>query len=274
MRNFRLADRPQNGTPKEVPVISPRRIAVSLLCALMSAAAASAQHRTFAKPLATTSQKPDAFGTTSYTVTTISAVAFHPDNHINLNAFYDTSAGDLGRFGDSNQVTEFYGTLDLPGGAVIDYIGLNTSTDADGAYGVNLISRHKDGSSISIGTFSSAVHGWATDFNSSPIGYVWQGLSGDALIINVEEGFNANPELFGSVEVWWHRSVSPPPASASFNDVPTTHPFFQFVEALKASGVTGGCSANPPLYCPDSPLTRGQMAVFLAKALGLSWSGN
>jgi hypothetical protein len=65
--------------------------------------------------------------------------------------------------------------------------------------------------------------------------------------------------------------VSPAPAAADFNDVPTTHPFFQYIEALKASGITGGCQASPPLYCPDNPVTRGQMAVFLAKALGLHW---
>jgi hypothetical protein len=63
--------------------------------------------------------------------------------------------------------------------------------------------------------------------------------------------------------------VSPAPGTATFNDVPTTHPFFQFIEALHASGITGGCQASPPLYCPDNPVTRGQIAVFLAKALGL-----
>jgi hypothetical protein len=63
--------------------------------------------------------------------------------------------------------------------------------------------------------------------------------------------------------------VSPAPAQATFNDVPTDHPFFQFIEALSASGITAGCQASPPLYCPDATLTRGQMAVFLAKALGL-----
>jgi hypothetical protein len=63
--------------------------------------------------------------------------------------------------------------------------------------------------------------------------------------------------------------VSPAPATATFLDVPTNHPFFQFIEALHASGITGGCQSAPPLYCPDNPVTRGQMAVFLAKALGL-----
>ena len=69
----------------------------------------------------------------------------------------------------------------------------------------------------------------------------------------------------------WYRQVSPPPAAATFGDVPTSHPFFQFVEALSRSGITAGCNAAPPLYCPDQPLTRGQMAAFLAKGLGLQW---
>jgi hypothetical protein len=71
------------------------------------------------------------------------------------------------------------------------------------------------------------------------------------------------------VRVRWHRQVSPAPASATFGDVPTGHPIFQFVEALADSGITAGCCGGN--YCPDAPLTRGQMAVFLAKALGLHW---
>jgi S-layer homology domain len=74
---------------------------------------------------------------------------------------------------------------------------------------------------------------------------------------------------FGGVGVFWRRQVSPPPAAASFADVPTTNGFFQFVEALAASGITAGCGGGN--FCPDSPLTRGQMAVFLSKALGLHW---
>jgi hypothetical protein len=71
--------------------------------------------------------------------------------------------------------------------------------------------------------------------------------------------------------VSWIRQVSSAPGTPTFGDVPTNHPFFQFVEALAKSGITGGCNAAPPLFCPDAPLTRGQMAVFLAKALGLQW---
>ena len=74
---------------------------------------------------------------------------------------------------------------------------------------------------------------------------------------------------FNDVSVYYNLVVSPAPASASFGDVPTSHPFFQYVEALAASGITAGCGQGN--FCPEQPLTRGQMAVFLSKALGLHW---
>ena len=71
------------------------------------------------------------------------------------------------------------------------------------------------------------------------------------------------------VTIRYRLQVSPPPATATFGDVPTGHSFFQFVEALANSGITAGCGNGN--FCPDQPLTRGQMAVFLSKALGLHW---
>ena len=74
------------------------------------------------------------------------------------------------------------------------------------------------------------------------------------------------------ITVRYRLQVSPPPEAATFGDVPTSHPFFQFVEALASSGITAGCGNGN--FCPDQPLTRGQMAVFLSKALGLHWPNN
>jgi len=76
---------------------------------------------------------------------------------------------------------------------------------------------------------------------------------------------------FASLRVGYHLQVSAPGAQV-FDDVPPTHLFFQFIQALAAAGITGGCSASPPLYCPDGLLTRGQMAVFLSRALGLHFA--
>jgi hypothetical protein len=51
---------------------------------------------------------------------------------------------------------------------------------------------------------------------------------------------------------------------ADFLDVPGGHPNHRFVEALVRRHVTGGCGAGN--YCPDAPVTREQMAVFLLTA--------
>ena len=78
-----------------------------------------------------------------------------------------------------------------------------------------------------------------------------------------------NSQTLRSVRVFYRRPVSPAPAVATFSDVPTTDPRFRFVEALARAGITGGCGAGA--FCPDAPVTRGQMAVFLSVALGLYW---
>jgi S-layer homology domain len=75
---------------------------------------------------------------------------------------------------------------------------------------------------------------------------------------------------FGGVRITWRRPVSPLPSAPTFADVPDSHPFYQFIEALAASGITGGCGGGN--FCPQNALTRGQMAAFLAKALGLHWA--
>jgi S-layer family protein len=88
-----------------------------------------------------------------------------------------------------------------------------------------------------------------------------------AYYVQVSTGTDSSTR-FSAVRLFYNLQVSPAPATATFpNDVPTTHPFFRFVEAMAASGLTGGC--GPGAFCPDTAVTRGQLAVFLAVALGL-----
>jgi N-acetylneuraminic acid mutarotase len=61
----------------------------------------------------------------------------------------------------------------------------------------------------------------------------------------------------------------PVPAMQRFGDVPPSNPFYNFIDRMAALGITSGCSAMPPLYCPTAPVTRGQMAVFLVTAFNL-----
>jgi hypothetical protein len=53
----------------------------------------------------------------------------------------------------------------------------------------------------------------------------------------------------------------------AFGDVPVEYWAWDFVERLYKAGITGGCGTNPPRYCPDTTVTRAQMAVFLERGI-------
>lgn len=55
-----------------------------------------------------------------------------------------------------------------------------------------------------------------------------------------------------------------------FQDVSSSDPYYSAVNALRAQKITDGCSASPPIYCPNSVISRGQMAVFIVR--GIFWS--
>ena len=62
-------------------------------------------------------------------------------------------------------------------------------------------------------------------------------------------------------------SYVPPACMGLFTDVPCPSPFADWIEQLAAEMITGGCGGGN--YCPASPSTRGQMAVFIAKTFAL-----
>jgi hypothetical protein len=90
-------------------------------------------------------------------------------------------------------------------------------------------------------------------------------------LVFADNGSYDGTTTIGAVRILYRLQVSPAPADATFGDVPTSDAAFQFIEALAASGITAGCGGGN--FCPDGFLTRRQMAVFLAKALGLHWPG-
>jgi hypothetical protein len=59
----------------------------------------------------------------------------------------------------------------------------------------------------------------------------------------------------------------PPPPTGVFNDVPVGAFADRWIEQLAAEGITGGCGNGN--YCPNDPVTRAQMAVFLVRTFGL-----
>jgi len=57
----------------------------------------------------------------------------------------------------------------------------------------------------------------------------------------------------------------PFPQTPYFTDVPATHPLFKWIQKMREFGITAGCGATT--YCPEDSVTRGQMAVFIFRAL-------
>jgi len=64
-------------------------------------------------------------------------------------------------------------------------------------------------------------------------------------------------------------SYSPPGVGAGtgFTDVPPTYWAATWIKQLVIEGITSGCGNGN--YCPEDPVTRAQMAVFLVKTFNL-----
>jgi hypothetical protein len=74
---------------------------------------------------------------------------------------------------------------------------------------------------------------------------------------------------FQAVRIAYMLQISPAPGMATFSDVPVGAPFFQEIEALAAAGISAGFGDGT--FRPNNPVTRGAVAAFLARALGLHW---
>ena len=60
---------------------------------------------------------------------------------------------------------------------------------------------------------------------------------------------------------------SPPSATGVFGDVPVGYWAASWIEQLAAEGITAGCGGGN--YCPEAPVNRDQMAVFLVRTFNL-----
>jgi hypothetical protein len=125
------------------------------------------------------------------------------------------------------------------------------------------------------GTTGTLVKGWVADFLDVPEAHQFHSfvttLVSNAITVGVGGGLYGvdQPTLRQQMAAFLLKSrhglcYVPPPCSGAFADVACPSTFANWVEALAAEGITGGCGGGN--YCPTTPVRRDQMAVFLLKA--------
>ena len=204
-------------------------------------------------------------------IMSIAAASFTPENSLET---YDTDVLSQARFATGAAISfpaVLVGSFSLPNGAVLDELTFDVY-DNDPSYNVEVhIHNCLSGGPCLLPDIlqTTGQPGWTT-LTTGPYGGVSDNANSFYLLrVLLDPGTGPGLTMFQRAVAYYHPQVSPAPATATFNDVPTDNPYFQFVEAIAAAGITAGCGAGN--YCPDAAVTRGQMAVFLAKALGIYW---
>jgi predicted permease len=213
-------------------------------------------------------QAQEDYGTASTTNYVLQAYKFLPVSGGGANFI----ANSFGSRGCGSSLCDWYAPVMLPAGAQILAMELeacDTNPTPDVQIAASLMHRFQleGGTTILALAQTGATPGCAF-FNvnlATPHTVNNEGATYQVLVTTLG---NTIATRFQAVRIVYRLQVSPAPATATFpNDVPTSHPFFRFIQALAAAGITGGCA--PGSYCPNAPVTRGEMAVFLATALGL-----
>lgn len=158
----------------------------------------------------------------------------------------------------------------LPTGVVIDMISVASCSAADFDLAFGLYAADNGGGGPGTLLFPAYSLMGCEEAYTTSAPYEYTAAAGAPLYIKLPWSTHYDgSDKFNDVAIYYHRVVTPAPATSDFTDVPTSSPQFQFIEALFKAGITAGCGGGN--YCPDQAVTRGQMAVFLSKALGLWW---
>jgi hypothetical protein len=222
-----------------------------------------------------TPAEPKEYGTDDFGWTTVLGNQHNP---FNAPAGYSSSDGS-GDISLSSPVSRIFDAqLQMPSGAVLQQVTwFGSDTVDDGAIEASIIRVCQSGIPPGDPVVTILGSGFSST-SSGPFSFTVL-VSGGDVVRNLNCAYIARTRFLAvdlgggdlvlrKIRAGWQRQVSPAPPSATFpNDVPITHSYFQFIEALARSGITAGCA--PGSFCPDNPITRGEMAVFLAAALGL-----
>jgi len=216
------------------------------------------------------SRRPNAYGTTADSAYHVGSSEFVPRTS---GTTYDEAFG-IGRYSSNCIGGCLIASPHVPDGALLTGItGYFCDSNATYDVGVFVATAAADGTgfqTLTEVTSNGAAQGCGVSsfLDLTSLNYQVDYGSNELVLLGDFHALDGTVAIEG-VTLYYRLQVSPAPPTATFNDVPVTDPAFQFIEALAAAGITAGCGGGN--YCPDAPVTRRQMAVYLAKALGLQW---
>ena len=116
-------------------------------------------------------------------------------------------------------------------------------------------------------------------FTDVPPGYWAEEAIKKMYCAGITKGCSQNPLMYcpedtvtrAQMAIFLGRGIhgstfTPPPATGMFADVPMTYWAANWIEQFYDDGITSGCSTSPLMYCPENPVTRAQMAIFLLRS--------
>ena len=124
------------------------------------------------------------------------------------------------------------------------------------------------------GTTDTLLKAFVTDFLDVPVSNQFYSFVGKLVSNGITAGVGGGLYGVGDNTLRQQMAVfllkgkhglcyTPPPCAGTFPDVPCPSTFAPWIEAMAAEGITGGCGGGN--FCPQNPVRRDQMAVFLLK---------
>jgi hypothetical protein len=220
-----------------------------------------------ATPAAPAVSEELAWGTTATSVYAVAFTGFTPLDAFTADNSRSNPFGNGTLCDDFTGATCYFGaSVSLPSGAKVVGLDLEACDNAaDGSVTLSLAACPTNINSCS--TVATVLSdGYCATTSSAPLNTTVD--NGNFYYVLLGQ---IRHELAGVIaraaRIRYQLQVSPAPSSPTFFDVPTNHTYFRAIEALAASGITQGCGSGN--FCPGGTVTRGEMAAFLARALGL-----
>ncbi len=221
-------------------------LALGMICA--GAAAQQLEEQTAPLPAVSRDKKLDTYGTTPFSYQRVGFATFVPLDSSMTYSDLNLSSQTFSRYPtNANGSGIFVATPQLPSGALVSSVEFDwcdTSAASDLQFEVLTSGYTGQNIDVQASAASSGSQGCSLAYATLSTPFTINNNETQIILKATVPTHDGSTSLSGAV-VAYSLQVSPAPGTASFIDVPTNDQGFQYIQALLASGVTGGCDSIP-----------------------------